>query len=161
MAIHKLFMDDFEEVDYQLIAIHTALENYRMAFFINQQLPILLSKNKEDIQIETENQFTTFSHFDYDDEKKGIFWSLIENKKEIPIAQKRNSSNLFAEKEAFTNTFYFLPELKKVAYLLKIEGEENQIKTDLIIQKLKTIDQVTTVYSVEKSQIKSKNNLIF
>ena len=56
---------------------------------------------------------------------------------------------------------HFLPEFKKAAYFLKIEGEKNQIKTDLIIQKLKTIDQVSTVYAVEKSQIKSKNNLIF
>ncbi len=161
MAIHKLFMDDFEEVDYQLIAIHTALENYRIAFFINQQLPILLSKKKEDILIENEVQSVAFSYFEYEDEVKGIQWLLIQNKKEITITQGIYLTNLFSEKEGFTNTFYFLPELKKAAYFLKIEGEKNQIKTDLIIQKLKTIDQVSTVYAVEKSQIKSKNNLIF
>jgi hypothetical protein len=161
MAIHKLLTDDFEEVDYQLIAIHTVLENYRIAFFINQLLPILLSRNTKDILIETGNQFATFSHFEFNDGKKGIFWSLIENKKELPVAQSTVLSNLFTEKESFTNTFYLLPEFKKAAYLLKIEGEKKQINTDIIIQQLKTIDQVTTVYSVEKSQIKSKNNLIF
>jgi hypothetical protein len=161
MAIHKLLINDFEEVDYQLIAIHTALENYRIAFFINQQLPIVLSKNKKSIFIETKEQRTSFCHFDFDDNKKGVFWSLIENKKETVITQSANLSNLFSEKEGFTNTFYFLPEFKKVAYFLKIEGEKKQINTDIIIQRLKTINQVTTVYAVEKSQIKSKNNLIF
>jgi hypothetical protein len=37
-------LGDFDEVDYYLIAIHTSLEDYRLAYFINQQLPINLSK---------------------------------------------------------------------------------------------------------------------
>jgi hypothetical protein len=86
---------------------------------------------------------------------------LIENKKEITIAQNAKLSNLFTENEAFTNTFYFLPEFKKVDYLLKIEGDDNQINLEKITKKLKKIDHVTTVYSVNKDQIKSKNNLIF
>ena len=31
MAIHKLHIDEFDEVDYELIAIHTSLEDYRLA----------------------------------------------------------------------------------------------------------------------------------
>jgi hypothetical protein len=38
MAIYKLALDDFEEADYQLIALHTTLEDYRLAYFINQKL---------------------------------------------------------------------------------------------------------------------------
>lgn len=161
MAIHKLFTEDFEEVDYQLIAIHTSLENYRMAYYINQNIKILLSKSKKDILIDQGKQKTTFSNFNFEDEKKAIFWTLIENKKEIPLVQKTKISNLFNENQYFTNTFYFLPEFKKVDYLLKIEGDEKRINSDIIIQKLKSIDQITTVYTVEKNQIKSKNNLIF
>lgn len=161
MAIHKLFIDDFEEVDFQLIAIHTSLENYRMAYFINQKLPILLNKNKKEILIENGKQKTAFSNFNFEDDKKAVFWTLIENKKEITIAQNAKLSNLFTENEAFTNTFYFLPEFKKVDYLLKIEGDDNQINLEKITKELKKIDHVTTVYSVNKDQIKSKNNLIF
>ncbi len=51
MAIHKLHIDEFDEVDYELIAIHTSLEDYRLAYFLNQKLPILLSKSKNEIQI--------------------------------------------------------------------------------------------------------------
>jgi hypothetical protein len=46
MATHKLDLGDFDEVDYYLIAIHTSLEDYRLAYFINQKLPINLSKSK-------------------------------------------------------------------------------------------------------------------
>jgi hypothetical protein len=35
MAIHKLDLGEFE-VDYNLIAIHTSIEDYRLAYFINQ-----------------------------------------------------------------------------------------------------------------------------
>jgi hypothetical protein len=45
MATHKLDLGDFDEVDYYLIAIHTSLEDYRLAYFINQ-LPINLSKSR-------------------------------------------------------------------------------------------------------------------
>ena len=41
MAIHKLHIDEFDEVDYELIAIHTSLEDYRLAYFLNKKLPIL------------------------------------------------------------------------------------------------------------------------
>jgi hypothetical protein len=36
MAIHKLDLGDFDEIDYNLIAIHTSLEDFRLAYFINQ-----------------------------------------------------------------------------------------------------------------------------
>ncbi|MBC8883571.1 IPExxxVDY family protein [Flavobacterium piscinae] len=73
MAIHKLFIDDFEEADYQLIAIHTPLENYRVAYFINQNLPVLLHRNKKDILIGSEKQKTGFPNFIFEDNKKEIF----------------------------------------------------------------------------------------
>ena len=51
MAIHKLDLGEFDEIDYHLIAIHTSLEDYRLAYFINQLLPINLCKNGNEIQI--------------------------------------------------------------------------------------------------------------
>lgn len=161
MAIHKLFIDDFEEADYQLIAIHTTLENYRVAYFINQNLPVLLHRNKKDILIGTEKQKNGFSNFHFEDNKKEIFWTLVENKREVSLPQKSKIITLFKEEQEFSNTIYFLPEFKNVDFFLKIECEENQIDSNKIITKLNTIDQITTVYAVDKSRIKSKNNLIF
>ena len=47
MAIHKLFIDDLKEADFQLIAIHSHLENFRIAYFVNQQLQTRLSKSSK------------------------------------------------------------------------------------------------------------------
>ena len=35
MALYKLHIEEFDEVDYELIAIHTSLEDYRLAYFLN------------------------------------------------------------------------------------------------------------------------------
>ncbi|RAR46749.1 hypothetical protein B0I10_11558 [Flavobacterium lacus] len=161
MAIHKLFIDDFEEADYQLIAIHTTLENYRVAYFINQNLPVLLHRNKKDILIGTEKQKTGFSNFQFEDNKNQVFWTLIENKREISLPQKSKTINLFNEEQEFSNTHYFLPEFKNVDFFLKIESDANQIDINKITTKLNSIGQITTVYAVDLNRIKTKNNLIF
>jgi hypothetical protein len=60
MTIHKLHIDEFDEVNYDLVAIHTSLEDYRVAYFLNQKLPILLSKSKNEIQINIKEGVTFF-----------------------------------------------------------------------------------------------------
>ena len=57
MAIHKLDLGEFDEIDYYLIAIHTSLEDYRLAYFINQKLPVNLSKSENEIQIKRNGMF--------------------------------------------------------------------------------------------------------
>jgi ribosomal protein L25 (general stress protein Ctc) len=54
-----------------------------------------------------------------------------------------------------------IPEFKKVDYFLKIENDEVEIDVSKIINALKKIERVSTVYPVEVEKIKSKNNLIF
>jgi hypothetical protein len=84
MATHKLDLGDFDDVDYYLIAIHTSLEDYRLAYFINQQLPINLSKSKDEVQINKEGE-TNFSRFYYYyDNENAVSWNLIQNKNEVP-----------------------------------------------------------------------------
>jgi hypothetical protein len=88
MALIKLHLDEFEEVDYELIAIHSTLEDYRMAFFINQKLPIMLSKCKEEIIVKAKNEEVLFSKFVFDDSSNDLLWTLIQNKNEIITKEK-------------------------------------------------------------------------
>ena len=69
--------------------------------------------------------------------------------------------DLFAE-TALTNfkNVYLLPEFKKVDYFLKID-HLNAINENEIINSLKEISQIVTVYNIEIEKIKNKNNLIF
>ncbi|KIA87119.1 IPExxxVDY family protein [Flavobacterium sp. AED] len=162
MAIHKLDLGEFDEIDYYLIAIHTSLEDYRLAFFINQLLPINLSKSKNEIQINIEEGETNFSRFYYYDNEKAITWNLIQNKNEVVQQKKGISQNLFSNVTMEVSTKVFLlPEFKKVDYFLKIENIEDTTSVSTIQTILNKIDSISTLYTVDTNQIKSKNNLIF
>jgi hypothetical protein len=161
MAIHKLDLDEFDEIDYHLIAIHTTLEDYRLAYFINQHLPVNLSKSKEEILISIKQGETQFSRFYFDDEDNFISWNLIQNKNEVIGQNEIINQDLFSNssQEVATKVF-LLPELKKVDYFLKIESDDD-LELAGIVKKLKSIKSLSTVYVVETETIKSKNNLIF
>jgi hypothetical protein len=162
MAIHKLDLGEFDEIDYYLIAIHTSLEDYRLAFFINQILPINLSKSKSEIQINIKEGETNFSRFYYNDEESAITWNLIQNKNEVIQYKKGNTQNLFSNITMEVSTKVFLlPEFKKVDYFLKIENNDDAMNVSKLQIILNTIDSVSTVYIVDTNKIKSKNNLIF
>ena len=160
MAIHKLHFDEFDEVDYDLIAIHTSLEDYRLAYFINQNLPILLHKSKDEIEITIKEGVTHFSRFIFEDGKNEVSWNLIQNKNEVTLQKKDNAQNLFANTHLEIATkVYLLPEFKKVDYFLKIENASQSVES--ITNNINTIDRIAAVYAVDSSTIKSKNNLIF
>jgi hypothetical protein len=161
MAIHKLDLDEFDEIDYHLIAIHTTLEDYRLAYFINQHLPVNLSKSNEEILISIKEGETQFSRFYFDDEDNFVSWNLIQNKNEVVGQNEIINQDLFSNSSQVVATKVFLlPELKKVDYFLKIESDDD-LELAGIVKKLKSIKSLSTVYVVETETIKSKNNLIF
>lgn len=161
MAIHKLNLGEFDEIDYYLIAIHTLLEDYRLAYFINQKLPIILAKSSHDIPVSNKEGETFFSRFSYADTENEVNWDLVQNKNEITHITKNAPQNLFSDVAIeITTKVFLLPEFKKVDYFLKIEN--NDCVDIIAVQNtLNTIENVSTVYHIDTNQIKAKNNLIF
>lgn len=160
MAVHRLQFDEFDEIDYELIAIHTSLEAYRLAYFLNQKLPILLSKNSTTIALNSKSGETHFSRYSYEDSEKENYWNLIQNKNEISIKNSTDSQNLFSNSTVeMTTKIYLVPEMKKVDYFLKVENAT--ISVDEITYKINKIKSISAVYTVNSPQMKSKNNLIF
>ena len=161
MAIHKLHLEEFDEIDYQLIAIHSSLEDYRLAYYINQNLPINLKKENCNIQISNKEGETQFTRFVFED-SKDIVWNLVQNKNDVFVPSQNSNQGLFAEtNNKFSTKIYLIPEFKNVDYFLKIENSEVNIDVSKITNCIKKIDRVSTVYAVEVEKIKSKNNLIF
>lgn len=162
MAIHRLDLDEFDEIDYYLIAIHTSLEDYRLAYFINKILPINLSKSKNEIHAQTKEGQTNFSRFYYYDTNKALSWNLIQNKNEIISVSTNDLQDLFSnETSEVSTTIHLLPEFKKVDFFLKIDNSEEAIDFSEIQHKLNTIESIAAVYAVDTNKLKSKNNLIF
>jgi hypothetical protein len=161
MAIHKLHLEEFDEIDYQLIAIHSSLEDFRLAYYINQNLPINLKKENCNIQISNKEGETQFTRFVFED-SKDIVWNLVQNKNDVFVPSQSSNQGLFAEtNNKFSTKIYLIPEFKKVDYFLKIENGEVNIDVSKITNCIKKIERVSTVYAVEVEKIKSKNNLIF
>jgi hypothetical protein len=160
MAIHKLQIDVVDEVDFELIAIHSDLEDYRLAYFINQKLGVLLSKNNKEFQFSIKEGTAHFSKFSFEDKANDAFWDLIQNKSEVVIQKKYADKNLFenTSHEVKTNVFV-LPEFKKVDFILKVQNSE--YSNEFITNTINTIDRVITVYPLDVESIKIKNNLIF
>lgn len=82
---------------------------------------------------------------------------LIENKTTI-INSNKQTSSLFEQVDI---TVFLLPEYKKADYLIKIENIDYGFDADEIIDTILKIKNVTTAYSVDTTNLKSKNNLIF
>lgn len=160
MQVHKLTLDEFDEIDYQLIAIHSPLEDYRLAYYLNQNLPINLKKSHCDILIRDKGGETQFTRFVFED-TKDIAWSLVQNQNNAFIPSVNVNQGLFADSYDFSAKIYLIPEFKKVDYFLKIENGEVAIDTGTITNSIKKINRVSTVYAVNVEKIKSKNNLIF
>ena len=159
MAIHKLHLEDFDQVDYNLIAIHTSQEDYKLAFKLNQKLIISLSKNEKEIPIEIQEKVTYFSRFTFEDEEKMMVWDLIQNKQKMEFPTNNTAIDLFENKN-FIRRVSLVSELKKVDFFLKIEHDSQCIIKD-ILNKINKIDSISAVYEVNANEMKSKNNLIF
>ncbi|MBC7642458.1 MAG: IPExxxVDY family protein [Flavobacterium sp.] len=161
MAIHRLYIDEFESTNYFLIAIHTNLEDFRLGYFINKSLDLELKKNPTDIPIESKEGKTNFARFEFNDENKAINWNLIENKSQIITQNKNSTIDLFADVKIQTlKKVYLLPEFKKVDFFLKVNYDD-EIKISELINKLNKIEQISTIYQIDINNIKNKNNLIF
>ena len=52
MAVYKLLDDDFDNDDYLLLAIHCAIDDYRLAYLLNQYLSINLKRYVHDLDFE-------------------------------------------------------------------------------------------------------------
>ena len=107
MAVKKLLLDDFfEEEQYILIGIHCTLEDYRLAFLINQVLDIRLKRKQEDVKFSKDN--SSFSLYEFNQEKQHIIYYLVANSCKVKPANHSEKHTerfgilkpvLFSEKE--------------------------------------------------------------
>lgn len=160
MAVHKLILDDvFEEALYTLIAIHCTIEDYRVAYLLNNHLGIHLTRKPADLDFN--NGRSTFSIFEWEDNKQQTVWNLVVNVCKKETEQPVNSNSLFSTESKIVQKSYLVPEYKQVNYFLKIDNEFSTKREKQIINNILKIPQVSTAYLIDANQLKSKNNLIF
>ena len=158
MALHKLLVDDFYDDTYKLIAIHCGLEDYRLAYLLNQSLGLRLQRKTEDLDMQYLK--ASYSIFEWNNVSQYVTWNLVSNvcKKE---EDSLYSTGLFQTNEKGIKTLNFVPEYKKVDYFIKISDEIQNVNEKLILNKLQNIPHIITSYTVNPTKLKSKDHLIF
>ena len=158
MTISKLNLEDFCNEVFSLFAIHTDLDDYRLAYFLNKHLGINLFRKTFDLDFV--NSKGSFSVFEYIDQTSFLKWSLISNIYNYNFSTKASNDDLFVESNNLVQKVNLLTEYKNVNYLLKIENNESQVDLEAIAKEIKSIPQVITLYDINKD-LKNKENLIF
>ncbi|MGB1269054.1 MAG: IPExxxVDY family protein [Flavobacteriaceae bacterium] len=149
MTVYKLDLNDCDDDEYDLLGVHTTLECYHLAYFMNKNF---------NVKFERKENLDSFEFYEFDDEKNKMLWNIISNK----ALQKHNNAKVVKESLFQIDAeavIYLLPEHKKVDYLIKITDNSYDIQN--MIDKMKTIPQIITTFVIDVSNLKSKNNLNF
>lgn len=151
----QLLTFDLED-DYLLIGVHSTEEDYRLAYLLNKHLKTKLIRFKHHLDFKNSN--AEFPLFEYKDEKNFINYYLINNKYS-QVVNTQNNEGLFEGN--YSTISYLIPEKKRVDYFLKIEGCNQHNFVQDLIEKLNSISQIITSYSIEPNTLRSKDHLIF
>ena len=159
MALHKLLVDDFSDDTYSLMAIHCTLEDYRVAYLLNQYLNISLIRKPQNLDFKY--IAASYSIYEWEDKNQLIIWNLVSNVCKKEEDSLTSTGSLFKSQSKIIRVHNLIPEHQKVNYLLKINSDGNFINEKSLIHKIQEIPQIAAVYSIDVALLKTRENLIF
>jgi hypothetical protein len=152
---NKIYKLKIEEgiLDEYFIAIHSTLEAYQLAYYVNKQNKILLKRKKD---FNTEKKKGSFYLFEWKDIYSEFRCQLISNKFIYESNNiEANSNSLFEFPER--NEVYLISEFKEADFFIKSTNLE--ILKNIKIQ-LNNFSMVMTAYNVYLNN-KTRMDLIF
>jgi len=114
MQVHSLDIEDFGDDNYTLIGIHTSLEDFKLAYLLNNNLDTLFSKADYSLDFERSDSKASFSVYNYTNEEFDHEWFLISNSYTEEKTNELDTILLSTE----TKT-YLIPEKKKSGLFYK------------------------------------------
>ena len=153
---HKLNLNQFPE-NYHLIAIHSDLDEYRLAFFLNEKLNISLKRKYNDISLN--HNEASYSIYDYLDEGMFLNWVFFSNKSLVIDKTTNEALSLFNQESFVQNEISLINQPKGVDYFLVIENVKNKIYVEKVLRKISEIREVITSFISDK-KLENKENLI-
>jgi hypothetical protein len=126
---------------------------FKLILLLNFHLGTRFVRTKKDLTFKsTKGSFMTYNYvnkkFDLD------FWVYNNSCRNSVISKE--SLSLFLESD---ETFFLMPEISSVQYVLKCAG--NQPVFANYLKKISLINEVVSIYKIPKKKLKSKENLIF
>ena len=153
---HKLNLNQFSD-NYYTIAIHSNLDEYRLAFFLNEKLNISLKRKYNDISLN--HNEASYSIYDYLDEGMFLNWVFFSNKSLVIDKTTNEALSLFNQESFVQNETSLINQPKGVDYFLVIENVKNKIYVEKVLRKISEIREVITSFISDK-KLENKENLI-
>ena len=152
--VYNLELEEtFEEVN--LIAIHSSLEGYQLAFYLNNTLNSNFKRSENDLSFKGIKN--NFIHFEWEDKMYDFQCSLFSNKYQNELKQQKLiSNNLF--NLPIRNEVYLFSEFKQVDFFIKSSDRET---IETVLSHLKKWSKISLLYQVDTEVIKKKINVIF
>ena len=157
MNNHKLNLNQFPQ-NYHLIAIHSDLDEFRLAFFLNKNLNIYLERRHIDIYFAEHDAY--YSTYEFYDEVKYLKWIFFSNKSLVSEKIPDEDLSLFGQGNTALNEINLLSKQKSVDYYLIIENIANITYIDKVLKKISEISGVISSFTSD-SKLENKENLIF
>ncbi|MEM9866090.1 MAG: IPExxxVDY family protein [Bacteroidota bacterium] len=151
-ATYKI-SEAYYENDFQLIAIHSGMEDFSLAYFLNRNCSLYLRRTEKDLQGE---RSVMFSIFDWTDLQTDSYWVLFSNmfEEEVGISEG------FFTNDVSIRTSFLVPEQKEVDYFLKIDSENKSLVKNTV-KAINDLPRVVTAYALDTTKLKSTSNLIY
>ena len=152
IKFHKL--DFINDEKFFLIALHSNVEIF-LAYLLNKNLKTSFKKMKYNV-INNENNYL-FERYQSVDKNKREKMDLFSNKS--ALKKNRTTDQVFSLFDSsYFKKFFFIDEFKDVDFFIKKDSINN---LDLLIKKIKLIEEIESSYLVDEKLLKNKENLIF
>lgn len=154
MAVHKL-ADDFE-LSYSLLGIQSGLEDYLLAFRLNQHLGIRL-RRMPDSHVEGKGDLPKF---EFDDVHQYTRWILVPNRVQLPAGTGGDPPQGLFRDSPVGATRIVLEEYAKIDFVLRIESEDEDAYTNTR-KDVQEIPGVRWAGRLDPWRLKTKDLIIF
>ena len=145
--IKNYILDEIDEDNFSLIAVHSSCEAYHLAFLLNSECQCRFTQTKfKKKGLPTDSYFVTYEWIDL---IKGIEIRLFSNRCLKFRDKLQKGSGLFDIPE--TKELYLVKDLKDVDYIMKIDSG---IEGQTMIEKMEPINQVSYRYLVDQRKLK-------
>ena len=152
MPNYRLALDE-AEIDCQVIAIHSNIEAYDLAFKLNKNLNLNFYRHDDDILFSKSNEcYMVYKNV----EKKNSSLIYLYSNSFVEFRNESNSEELFNFSNYKTN---LVPELHKADYIVRHFGGNKEVGE--FIKSVSLIDNITSCYDFNLLKLKSKQNLMF
>jgi len=150
--VKSYILDEIDENEFSLIAIHSSCEAYFMAFLLNLKCNCRFVRSIKRKGV-AQKDFP-FEDYEWIDLVNGIEISLFSNRILIFKNEIQKGISLFDVPE--TKELYLVQDLKEVDYIVKIDSG---IEANMMIKKIESIDQISYLYLIDQSRLSIDPNL--